>query len=148
MMEKDSLGKSEIRRPVDKDLRRRKLDWNRVSALTLALLDSSKNRVGNPEYRRRNRSYGLTTLRDRHVEITEMTIRIVARALGNTPVTCRKYYIHPAIIEAYEENRLTAAFEWGKKRKTRSDDESAYFRPAERAVLKLLRSERAVLPGG
>jgi DNA topoisomerase-1 len=33
-------------------------------------------------------------------------IEQVAEHLGNTPAVCRKYYIHPLIIDLYERNRL------------------------------------------
>lgn len=33
-------------------------------------------------------------------------VRGVARRLGNRPATCRKYYVHPAIVEAYAEGSL------------------------------------------
>jgi DNA topoisomerase I len=38
----------------------------------------------------------------------------VAEALGNTPTICRDYYIHPAVITAYEEGRLQKV--WDKER--------------------------------
>src|SRR5690606_40542620 len=40
----------------------------KVLAIVVALLGETLIRVGNPEYARSNRSYGLTTLRNRHVE--------------------------------------------------------------------------------
>ena len=33
-------------------------------------------------------------------------VKAVAEALGNTPAICRKYYIHPSILSAYEDNSL------------------------------------------
>ena len=30
----------------------------------------------------------------------------VSKRLGNTTAVCKKYYVHPAVIEAYEENKL------------------------------------------
>jgi DNA topoisomerase-1 len=36
-------------------------------------------------------------------------IRSVAQRLGNRPTTCRKYYIHPAILEAYATGSLLGA---------------------------------------
>ncbi|MEM1251869.1 MAG: DNA topoisomerase IB [Cyanobacteria bacterium P01_H01_bin.21] len=38
--------------------------------------------------------------------VTE-AIKIAARQLGNRPATCRKYYIHPTIIDAYETGWLS-----------------------------------------
>lgn len=34
------------------------------------------------------------------------TIKRVAKQLGNRPTTCRKYYVHPVIIETYIEAKL------------------------------------------
>jgi DNA topoisomerase-1 len=33
-------------------------------------------------------------------------VKVVAEKLGNRPATCRKYYIHPAVIDAYIEGSL------------------------------------------
>jgi DNA topoisomerase I len=38
-----------------------------------------------------------------------LAIRTTARRLGNTPAICRRYYIHPVVIRAYEEGALFAA---------------------------------------
>lgn len=64
-----AFGKAlpKIRRQVDKDLKRRKLDKQRVVAAVVRLLDEEKIRVGNREYARDNNSYGATTLLARHV---------------------------------------------------------------------------------
>ncbi len=35
-------------------------------------------------------------------------IRETARELGNRPATCRKYYVHPAVLEAYADRSLSA----------------------------------------
>jgi DNA topoisomerase-1 len=42
-------------------------------------------------------------------------IKSVARRLGNRPSTCRKYYIHPAILEAYSDGALFPAMEQGEQ---------------------------------
>ncbi len=64
-----------IRRRVEADLSRRGLDLDRVVALVVRLLELTLIRVGNDEYATSNRSYGLTTLRDRHVRIDGSSIR-------------------------------------------------------------------------
>ena len=58
-----------IRRRTDRDLRRRGLPREKVLALVVRLLEATLIRVGNEEYARENRSYGLSTMRDRHVEV-------------------------------------------------------------------------------
>jgi DNA topoisomerase-1 len=47
--------------------------WNRrrVSALAIAVLDETGMRIGNQQYRRRNGTIGLTTLRRKHLEIDD-----------------------------------------------------------------------------
>jgi DNA topoisomerase-1 len=200
-----------IRARVDRDLACRSLGKERVLAAIVSLLDATHIRIGNAEYARSNGSFGLTTLRDRHVTVTPATltfrfraksgkehritlgdrrlsrvvracqdlpgqrlfqyldgetpraitsedvnaylreisgddftakdfrtwagtvlagmalcelgtagnrtairrnlstaIKGVAARLGNTPAVCRKCYIHPAVIEAYESGTLTA----------------------------------------
>jgi len=58
-----------IRRQVARDLRRPPLSRLAVLATVVRLLESTLIRVGNEEYARANHSYGLTTLRPRHVTI-------------------------------------------------------------------------------
>jgi DNA topoisomerase I len=58
-----------IRRRTERDLRRRGLPREKVLALVVRLLEETLIRVGNDEYARDNRSYGLSTLRDRHVDV-------------------------------------------------------------------------------
>ena len=33
-------------------------------------------------------------------------IKEVSQRLGNRPATCRKYYVHPAVLEAYSDGSL------------------------------------------
>lgn len=54
---------------LDRDLRRRGLPREKVLATVVHLLEASLIRVGNEEYARQNHSYGLTTLRNRHVKV-------------------------------------------------------------------------------
>jgi DNA topoisomerase I len=56
-----------IRRAVRRDLKRPALCKQRVLAAVIHLMDRACIRVGNDRYRRENGSFGLTTLRERHV---------------------------------------------------------------------------------
>jgi DNA topoisomerase-1 len=56
-----------IRKHVRADLARPGMPREKVLALVIELLDRTMMRVGNEEYARANRSFGLTTLRGRHV---------------------------------------------------------------------------------
>jgi DNA topoisomerase-1 len=58
-----------IRRRVARDLARRGLDRRKVLAAMMRLLETTLVRIGNEEYARQNRSFGLSTMRDRHVKI-------------------------------------------------------------------------------
>lgn len=60
-------------------------------------------------------------------------IETVAERLGNTPNVCRKCYVHPAILEAYQEGTLPEIF-FGVK----SNGKSHALQSEELAVLKLL----------
>jgi DNA topoisomerase I len=57
-----------LRRAIRRDLALPGLPQDKVLAVVVALLDSTLVRVGNVEYARDNNSFGLTTLRDRHVK--------------------------------------------------------------------------------
>jgi DNA topoisomerase-1 len=228
-----------IRRRVRRDLRLPGLPEDKVIATVVRLMDVTNIRIGNQEYARQNQSFGLTTLRDRHVRVNGSRIhfqfngksgktheidvndrqlaRIVKRSrdlpgyelfqyldekgdrvalesgmvnrylrdvagrdvtakdfrtwhgtvcaaqnlslcgpaasetqakknvvaavkavserLGNRPATCRKHYIHPAVVALYEGGRLQDQME---PRATR--DSAAGLDSAERCVLKLLES--------
>jgi DNA topoisomerase-1 len=229
-----------IRRRVAEDLARRGLPKEKVLATVVRLLETTFIRVGNDEYARENESFGLTTLRNRHVRIegarlmfrfrgksrqehaVELTdrrlarivrecqelpgyelfeyvneagevcrldsadvneyireiagddftakdfrtwagtviaagelnacgkcdgetatkktitaaVKNVARRLSNRPATCRKYYIHPAILDAYADGSLFARMEQGEQQ------DSAYagmgVRPDEYCVMVLI----------
>jgi DNA topoisomerase-1 len=58
-----------IRARANADLTRRGLPRERVLATVVQLLEGTLIRVGNEEYARDNRSYGLTTLRNKHVDV-------------------------------------------------------------------------------
>jgi DNA topoisomerase I len=207
-----------IRRQVEQDLKRPGLPKEKVLAAVVRLLETTFIRVGNDEYAKENDSFGLTTMRDRHVRIAGAkllfhfrgksgqdhaielndqrlarivkqcqdlpgyelfqyvndageicrvdsadvnrylreicgeefsakdfrtwagtvlaarelhaagpcrnastgkrtlvgAIKTVARQLGNRPATCRKYYIHPAILESYSDGSLFPAMEQGE----------------------------------
>jgi DNA topoisomerase-1 len=220
-----------IRAQVQADMALRGLPRQRVLAAVVQLLDQSLIRIGNEFYARENKSFGLTSLRTRHLTLTGTEIRfqfrgksglehavrlrdrrvaavikrcqelpgqhlfqyvdddgerrtiksedvnrylrsitdtditakdyrtwwgtviaalylremgpadtererkanlkrateVAAKALGNTPTVCRKCYIHPAIIEAYERGEVI-----GRRHRRQG------MRPEEAAVLSML----------
>lgn len=57
-----------LREQTEAHMKQRKLSREKVIATVVQLLDRTLIRVGNAQYAQRNKSFGLTTLRDRHVE--------------------------------------------------------------------------------
>ena len=64
-----------IRAKVQEHLTLRSLSRERVLATVVQLLESTLIRVGNEEYARTNKSYGLTTLKNRHVEVNRSALK-------------------------------------------------------------------------
>lgn len=64
-----------IRQQTDRDLRLSGVPRQKVLASVVRLLETTFIRVGNVEYARENDSFGLTTLRNRHVDIEGSTLR-------------------------------------------------------------------------
>ena len=58
-----------IRARVEEDLKRPGLPRERVLAAVVRVMELTLFRVGNNEYAKKNKSFGLTTLRDRHARI-------------------------------------------------------------------------------
>ena len=75
-----------LRRRVARDLRRIGLPKEKVAATIVRLLDTTYLRIGNEEYARENRSYGLTTLRDRHVDVKGATVRFLFKGKSGAEV--------------------------------------------------------------
>lgn len=65
---------ADMRKKVERDLARPGLSRERVLATIVRLLERTFIRVGNTEYARSNKSFGLTTLLDRHVQIAGATV--------------------------------------------------------------------------
>jgi DNA topoisomerase I len=68
-----------IRRRAQADLRRPKMCREKVLGLIVQLLEKTLIRVGNDEYAKQNRSFGLTTLRDGHVDVKGRLVRFTFR---------------------------------------------------------------------
>ncbi len=236
-----------IREHIERDLSRPGLPRRRVLATVVRLLEKTLIRVGNDEYARANRSYGLTTLRRRHVAVDGAKLRFefrgkrgimhsvsvtdrrvakivqrcqelpgqelfqyldgderrqsvdsgdinaylreitgrdvtakdfrtwagtilaatalrelgtdgsdrerkrkvvlaidqVAERLGNTRAVCRKYYVHPAVLDAYLEGRVVRAVPPEPPREQDRRTGGAALRREEAAVLQFLQHELA-----
>jgi len=60
-------------------------------------------------------------------------VKAVSQKLGNKPATCRAYYIHPRVIDAYMANELP-----GLKDLARNSASEADLSPEELCVLQLI----------
>lgn len=68
-----------IRQQTDAHLKLRDLCREKVLATVVQLLEKTLIRVGNDEYAIKNKSFGLTTMRDRHVKFTSSAVRFQFR---------------------------------------------------------------------
>ncbi len=124
-----------IRRRVRRDLRLPGLPREKVLATVLRLLELTLIRVGNDEYVRENRSYGLTTMRDRHVGVDGSGIRFVFRGKSGVdhevPLHDRRL---AGIVRRCEELPGQRLFQWldesGERHAIHSDDVNQYLREA------------------
>ena len=126
-----------IRRRVRGDLARRGLPREKVVAAVVALLESTHLRVGNAEYARLNRSFGLSTLRTRHAAVAGATIEFRFRGKGGR-VEERRLMDRSlaAVVRRCQELPGQALFQYpdaddpSQTRKVTSDDVNAYIREA------------------
>jgi DNA topoisomerase I len=68
-----------IRAQVERDLARPGLPREKVLATLVRLLETTLIRIGNEAYARTNKSYGLTTLKERHVDVNGSQVRFTFR---------------------------------------------------------------------
>jgi DNA topoisomerase I len=68
-----------IRRRVNRDLKRRGLPREKVLATVVQLLERTFIRIGNEEYAKENKSFGLTTMRNHHVDVTATKLKFSFR---------------------------------------------------------------------
>lgn len=68
-----------LRKRVETDLRGKPLEQTTVVAAVLRVLDSTHARVGNESYARENKSFGITTLRNRHAKVKSKVVELEYR---------------------------------------------------------------------
>jgi DNA topoisomerase-1 len=127
-----------IRSSVDADLTRAAFTKRKVVATVVRLLDLSFIRIGNEEYAKTNRSYGLTTLRDEHANIAGSSVRFRFRGKGgikhNVEVNDRKLARAVAACQAIPGQTLFQyEDEEGRYRPLTSSDVNEYIREASGA---------------
>ncbi len=127
-----------IRERVDADLRRRGLPRERVLAAIVWLLDHTMIRVGNAAYAEENQSFGLTTLRRKHVEIEGARLRFAFKGKSgkqwNLKLTDRRI---ARVLRSIQELRGQRLFQYVDEHGTRhgvsSGDVNAYIQEASGA---------------
>jgi DNA topoisomerase-1 len=124
-----------IRRRVAQDLRKPGLPRERVLATLVKLLERTLVRIGNEEYARANGSYGLTTLRNRHVSIRGQRVEFEFR--GKSGIRRQFAVDDPAIariIQRCADIPGQELFQWidasGKRHRIDSAAVNEYLREA------------------
>jgi DNA topoisomerase-1 len=122
-----------IRERTDADLARPGLPREKVLAAVVRLLELTLIRVGNDEYARLNKSFGLTTLRDRHAEIEGSRVRFRFRGKSGQQheVGLRDRRL-ATVVKRCQELRGQELFQYvdedGAVRDVASDDVNDYLR--------------------
>tara|TARA_R100001369_G_scaffold38246_1_gene63774 strand:- start:16153 stop:17232 length:1080 start_codon:yes stop_codon:yes gene_type:complete len=72
-----SFGKAlpRIRKKVDEDIDQPKMNQRKILALVIRLMEETHIRVGNEYYAKNNKTYGLSTLRTRHVKTSKSNMK-------------------------------------------------------------------------
>ncbi|MDE1149773.1 MAG: DNA topoisomerase IB [Azospirillaceae bacterium] len=125
----------DIRNAVARDLGVPGLPREKVLATVVHLLGTTLIRVGNADYARTNRSYGLTTLRAAHVSVEKSQLRFSFRGKSGKEwrlkVTDRRV---ARIVKACQELPGQPLFQYldadGHRREVTSADVNAYLRAA------------------
>jgi DNA topoisomerase I len=124
-----------IRERCEADLARPGLPREKVLAAVVRLLELTLIRVGNDEYARLNKSFGLTTLRDRHATIEGARVRFRFRGKSGQmhEVGLRDRRLARVIRRCQElpgQELFQYLDEEGQVRDVTSDDVNAYLRDA------------------
>jgi DNA topoisomerase I len=122
-----------LRERLERDMRSGDLSRKQLLATVVTLLDRTLIRVGNDEYVRENRSYGLTTLRRRHLKIDGSMLRFAFR--GKSGVEHSIAVADPRlarIIQRCRELPGEELFQYrdaaGKRHLVTSDDVNEYLK--------------------
>ena len=124
-----------IRRTAERDLRKRGLPREKILGAVVRLLELTLIRVGNDEYARLNRSFGLTTMRDRHATVRGSSVRFRFRGKGGQTheVGLRDPRLATVIRHCQElpgQELFQYVDEDGELRDVTSDDVNDYLREA------------------
>ena len=122
-----------LRERIERDLAGEELTRKQILATVIRLLDRTLIRVGNDEYAKENKSFGLTTLRRRHVEVDGTHLRFTFRGKSgvehNVSLEDKRL---ARIIQRCQDLPGTELFQFldanGKRHNIASDDVNAHLR--------------------
>jgi DNA topoisomerase-1 len=122
-----------IRERVEADLSLRGLQREKVLATVVKLLETTLIRVGNKEYVRQNNSFGLTTLRDGHVEIEGSKLRFEFRGKSGQEhsVEVQDRRLARVVLQCRDlpgQTLFQYLDEQGERQKISSEDVNTYLR--------------------
>ncbi len=122
-----------MRERINRDLRRHGLPKERVTASVVWLLENTMIRVGNHTYARENKSFGLTTLRSRHLQINGSRMRFKFRGKSGKEWNLqladqRMVRVVRSIQELPGQHLFQYVDEDDVRRQIHSDDINAYIR--------------------
>ena len=124
-----------LRARVEKDLSRRGLPREKVIAAVVRLMELTLIRVGNEAYAQTNKSFGLTTLRDRHAKLSSVggVFQFKGKS-GKAHSTGFRDRRLAAIVKACQDLPGQRLFQYldddGRRRSVESADVNAYIRAA------------------
>ena len=122
-----------IRRRVNEDLALRGLPRQKVLATIIHLLETTMIRVGNSDYEKQNKSYGLTTLHNRHVAIegSELRFRFKGKSGKEWKLRVKDRRV-ARIVKAIQELPGQHLFQYvdddGERHEVASGDVNAYLK--------------------
>ncbi|MDB5508706.1 MAG: topoisomerase [Hyphomicrobiales bacterium] len=122
-----------IRARIEDDMRPRNLTREKVLATVVHLLETTLIRVGNEDYARTNKSYGLTTLRNRHVEVDggELRFEFKGKSGKNWKLKVRDRRIARVVKQCQDlpgQNLFQYLDEDGERQAVTSADVNEYLR--------------------
>ncbi len=126
-------GLPAIRKTINAHMRKQGLPREKVLAAIVRLLDTTLIRVGNDEYARNNKSYGLTTLTNRHADVRGEKLRFVftGKSGKNWRLTLQDRRV-AKIVKAAQDLPGQRLFQYededGKSHHVTSTDVNAYLR--------------------
>ena len=121
-----------LRGRAEKDLRAPEMSRSQILATVVTLLDKTLIRVGNDEYAKENKHYGLTTLRRKHVAVdgSDMQFSFAGKSGVQHAVSVKDKRI-ARIIQRQQEIRGHELFQYlddqGKRHTVTSDDVNEYL---------------------